>query len=159
MALVVTLTETMRGTHHFVDPALGDGSDLEFYFQIRWGGVMATVLNPLAPGFLRYDAEGVIFAQGLHDSELPCRGELELDYLHQHKITYRLNFEHQGKLLRYFGDKTDVNLLRPIMLIKTHTTCYGRIVDEQDRILSRSVLHFEPESIARFLASVRVSRA
>jgi hypothetical protein len=159
MAVVVRLTETMRGTHHFVDSSLGNAEDRKFYFRIQWGGAVSSVLNPLSPDFLRYDADGIIFVEGLDSSELRCKGSLELDYLREHKLTYRLNFEHQGRLFRYTGEKTNVRLTHPVMLVKTHTTCYGRIVDDQSRIVSKSVAHFEPESIAEFLTSFRLSRA
>jgi hypothetical protein len=157
MALMLSMTECMRGVHHFVDPALGDASDRELYFRIQWGAPLRAALNPLSPGFLRYQAHGAIFVQGLGAAELPCAGSLRLDYVREHKIIYDLRFEHEGRALRYLGEKTDVRLTRPLMLVKTHTTCYGRILDEAGRILSRSVVHFEPSATLQFLASTRLS--
>lgn len=155
MGLSFQMTECMRGTHHFVDPARGDASDRSLYFRIRWSGQLASVLNPLSSEFLRYAAEGVILVEGLTSGEVPCNGTLVLDYVREHKITYALQFDHY----RFIGEKVDVRLTRPVMLIKTHTTCYGRIEDEQGKIISRSVVHFEPEDALGFLASTRVSRA
>jgi hypothetical protein len=155
MGLSFQMTECMRGAHHFVDPALGDASDRALYFRIRWSGALAAVLNPLSPEFLRYQAQGVISVDGLTPGEVPCNGTLAVDYLREHKITYTLAFDRW----RFVGEKVDVRLTRPVMLIKTHTTCYGRIEDEHGKIVSRSVVHFEPEDALGFLASTRVSWA
>jgi hypothetical protein len=157
MHLRFTITETMTGLHHFVDPALGDPADRRFYFRIVWGGRPTKVLNPLSPDFLFYDADGVVFAEGLGPDEIPCKGTLRLDYFGTRKITYTLHFDHGGHSYRYVGAKVNVDLRNPLMLVKTHTTCYGEVTDETGKVVSKSVLHFEPESMAAFLTSVRVS--
>jgi len=153
MGLSFQLTECMRGAHHFVDPVLGDASDRNLYFRIRWSGQLASVLNPFSSEFLLYQAQGAILVDGLTQGEAPCKGTLKLDYLREHKLTYTLVFDRW----RFIGEKLDVRLSRPVMLIKTHTTCYGRIEDERARIVSRSVVHFEPADAFGFLASTRVA--
>lgn len=159
MAWLLSISETMRGTHHFVDPQLGDASERPFWFRIRWAGIPTLVLNPLSPRFLDYDCDGVIHADGLTSIPVPCKGSLHIDYRRAHAISYRLTFEADGRLFRFNGEKRDVRLDRPWMLVKTHTTCYGEIVDDQRRVVSRSVVHFEPSTAIDFLKSLRLSRA
>ena len=130
----------MTGAHHFVDPARGDAHDRRFYFRIDWGARRLAQLNPLSPEFLEFDAEGVLLAEGLTPGEVPCRGTLRLDYLGSHTLTYTLSFEVDGQPHRYVGEKVDVNLARPLMLVKTHTTCYGTVWDGEGRIVSRSMV-------------------
>ena len=59
-------------------------------------------------------------------------------------------------LHHFVGEKVDVNPLNPIMLVKTHTTCYGTLTDATGAIVSRSVTHFEPSTIVPFLTSFRL---
>lgn len=159
MAWLLSVTETMQGCHHFVDPQLGDASERLIWFRIKWGGVPSMVLNPLSPRFLDYDCDGVIQVDGLTPTAVPCKGSLHLDYRRRHAISYRLAFEVDGRLFRFNGEKRDVRLDRPWMLVKTHTTCYGELLDDKRRIISRSVLHFEPAMAREFLMSMRLSRA
>ncbi|MFW5738901.1 MAG: hypothetical protein ACOC1F_00900 [Myxococcota bacterium] len=156
MAFTFSITETMRGVHHFVDPARGPAVDRPFHFRIDWGAPLASSLNPLADGFMRYQAEGELFADGLTPSAVTCRGTLGIDYFAQHTITYALDFEAGGERYHYEGTKTDVRLTRPLQLIKTHTTCYGTLRDASGTIISRSVLHFPPDTTLPFLRSFRL---
>lgn len=156
MSIAFAITETMRGVHHFVDPARGPAVDRPFHFRIDWGAPITSSLNPLSGRFMRYEAEGELFADGLTPRIVACRGALAIDYLAEHTITYELDFEAEGKPWHFVGQKTDVRLLRPLQLIKTHTTCYGTITDDTGTIVSRSVVHFPPETTLPFLRSFRL---
>jgi hypothetical protein len=156
MVLKIRITETMRGQHHFVDPELGEPLDRSLHFRIDWSGEPKTALNPLDSGFMTFDAAGVIDVEGLTKGEIPCAGSLRVDYFRGRTITYELDFEANGDRFRYVGQKVGVNLLRPVELIKTHTTCYGTITREDGRIVSKSVTHFEPDELVPFVASFRV---
>lgn len=151
------ISETMRGSHHFVDPALGAATDHRFYFIIDWGGLPLEVLNPLSSMFMVFDAEGVILVEGLTDGEVPCTGKLTLDYFGSRSLRYELDFEVGDRGYSYVGEKVDVDLRKPLLLVKTHTTCYGTLRRDDGAIVSRSVVHFEPEAIVPFLRSVRLS--
>ncbi len=150
------ITETMRGTHHFVDPELGEATDRLFYFTIDWGGSPLEVLNPISSRFLLFEAEGVILVEGLTPAEAPCRGTLTLDYFGGQRLRYELDFEVEGENYFYVGEKVDVDLRKPLLLIKTHTTCYGTLRRGDGTIVSKSVAHFEPEAILPFIKSVRL---
>jgi hypothetical protein len=156
MSLSFTITETMSGLHHFVDPARGDANDRRFYFRLDWGARRGGQLNPFGPEFLVFDAAGQILVDGLTTGEVPCTGTLELDYFGRHTITYALDFEVDGERYHFVGEKVDVNPLHPIMLVKTHTTCYGTLTDSTGTIVSRSVTHFEPSAIVPFITSFRL---
>jgi len=156
MSVRFTFTETMTGLHHFVDPKRGDANDRRFYFRLEWGPRDLSQLSPFGHNFLTFEAEGVIFVDGLTDGEVPCTGSLAIDYFGRRTITYALEFEVKGERFRFVGEKVDVNLLNPLMLIKTHTTCYGTLLDETGTIVSRSVAHFEPSSLISFLTSFRL---
>lgn len=152
-----SMTETMKGDHHFVDPALGSAADRLFYFRLDWGGAFAEAFNPGSGEFLTFEATGVIFVSGLTAGEVPCTGTLKLDYLRSKTLRYELDFEVEGEPYHYVGEKVDVNLLNPLLLIKTHTTCYGTLTRGDGAIVSRSVAHFEPRSTLPFLMSLRVA--
>ena len=156
MSLGFAVTETMRGVHHFVDPVRGPAIDRRFHFRIDWGAPLRTSCNPRSGRFMRYEAEGELFAEGLTKHIVACRGTLAIDYFKEHSIVYELLFEAEGQTLRYEGRKTDVRLSRPLQLIKTHTTCYGSITDGSGVIISRSVVHFPPETTLSFVRSIRL---
>jgi hypothetical protein len=158
MRFSFTITETMSGVHHFVEPSHGDPSDRSLYFRLDWGPERASALNPWAPDFLEFPAQGVIFVEGLTPAETPCRGSLKLDYFRSQTLTYNLDFEVGGRPYHYVGQKQKVNLANPVMLVKTHTTCYGTLTDAQGRVISRSIVHFEPDTLPAFLASFRLRR-
>jgi hypothetical protein len=158
MTLSFTITETMSGVHHFVAPSQGDASDRAFYFRLDWGAERASQLNPWSPDFLEFPAQGVIFVEGLTSAEVPCQGTLKLDYFRSQTLTYTLDFEVAGKRHHFVGQKRKVNLANPLMLAKTHTTCYGTLTDAGGRIVSRSITHFEPETLPAFLSSFRLRK-
>ena len=151
-----TITEVMRGNHHFVDPDLGAPTDHLFYFRINWSGSLLESLHPKSDEFLTFDAEGVIFVGDLTPGEIPCRGALRVDYFGSKTIRYELDFELEGEPFHYVGEKVDVDLLKPLLLIKTHTTCYGTLTRADGEIISRSVTHFEPHRVVPFVTSFRL---
>lgn len=151
-----SITETMKGDHHFVDPTIGSASDRLFYFRIEWQGAIPDSFDPRSTEFLIFDAQGVIFVSGLTAGELPCAGSLRLDYVRSKSLRYELDFDVDGEAYHYVGEKLDVNLLKPLLLIKTHTTCYGTLTRSDGSIISRSIAHFEPETALPFILSLRV---
>ena len=157
MPLAFSITESMSGSHHFVDSSLGDSVDRRLSLRIRWGGGVQSVFNPLSARFLNYDTQGVIVVEGLSDGEIPCKGWLRADYFRDHKIVYKLDFDHNGKPYQFTGEKTQVELRRPLQLMKAHMTCHGVITDERGRIVSKSVIHSDPGQVADLLKSLRLS--
>lgn len=149
-------TELMTGQHHFVDPALGAPSDQPCHFRLTWGGPASQMLNPLRRAAIRYDAAGTIHFAGLTAGDVPCRGTIAIDYARAHQIDYDLAFDVGGTHYRFHGEKTGVNPLRPIELVKTHTTCYGTLATADGRVVSRSVIHFLPETLSSFVKSFRL---
>ena len=156
MPIRMQVTETMKGLHHFVDPALGDATDRPLWFRIHWSGTPGRVLNPLSGGFMTYDAAGEILVAGLTDGPAPCLGTFSIDYIRKRKITYDLTFDAGDHAYRYVGEKTDVNLLRPLQLIKTHTTCYGTVTRDDGVVVSRSVIHFDPGDLLSLVTSFKL---
>jgi len=155
----IQLTETMRGQHHFVDPALGEPTDRPFSFRLVWGAELPVAMNPLDSRFMVFDATGTIDVDGLTDGGVPCEGTLRVDYLRERSIAYELDFALGDRRYRYSGKKVGIDLLRPIELVKTHTTCYGAIARDDGRVVSKSVAHFEPDELLPFLMSFRVALA
>lgn len=155
MALRFDISETMAGTHHFVDAAREPGKDREMYFRIRWGAPIASFVTSRVK---TSDADGTIFVGGLTDGEVPCRGTLSLDYVDEKKLAYELDFEVAGAPYHLSAAKVGVELARPLELAKTHTTAYGVVTDAKGTIVSRSILHFDPENLFRFARSLRLRR-
>jgi hypothetical protein len=158
MAKTFQITETMRGVHHFVDPSRGTAEDHVFYFTIDWQSSVFKALNPFGASFMTFDAKGVLFAGGLTAGEVPCQGVLKVDYIRSKTIAYELDFQIEDKSYHYVGEKVDVDLSKPLLLVKTHTTCYGRVTRDDGQIVSRSVAHFEPRTVLPFLMSFRFQR-
>ena len=149
----VTVKEEMRGTHHFVEPSFGGPEERPFYFVIEWRGDLGEVFNPRSDHFMSFDAEGVIHVGGLTPGEVSCSGSLSVDYLVSKTIRYALDFDHDGHRWHYLGEKVDVDLTKPIMLPKTHTTCYGTLTRDDGLVVSKSVVHFDPKTLWPFLRS------
>ncbi len=150
------ISEVMQGTHHFVDPNLGEPFERLFYFRIDWSGALPEALDPRKAEFMTFDTEGMIFVGGLTPAEVPCRGSMRVDYIHSKSIRYELDFEHDGADYHFIGEKIDINLLNPVMLAKTHTTCYGSLARDDGSVLSKSVTHFEPRAMIPFVMSFRL---
>ena len=88
-------------------------------------------------------------------NDAPCRGTLDLAYFTEAKIRYTFDFrDDEGTPYRYIGEKVN---LRPWNLHKTHTTCYGTIVNlKTNKEVSKSILYFKFETIPEFMASFRL---
>lgn len=161
MALRYELSETMSGTHHFVDRAYGEPIERRCHFKLRWGSGLLTALNPLGPRARSQDASGTIYFEGLTDDEVPCEGALVLDYPGK-TLTYELSFNGSVKggarTFRFRAEKHDVDLRKPLALVKTHTTAYGTLTDVAGNTVAKAVLHFELADVPRLLASLRVRR-
>lgn len=153
-----SMNELMIGTHHFVDPKTGPTDDSDFYFKLNWGQELFSFVRPGSQDFFKAKAKGVINIAGLTNGEVPTEGTLELLYFTEQKLRYTLKFSVKGKDYTYIGEKKDVKLWRPLCLVKTHTTCYGKVFDENNQIISHSVTHFEmePKNIVNFVGSLRV---
>jgi hypothetical protein len=156
MPLAFHITETMTGLHHFVDPALGDAEERPCWFRITWGSALSTTARlALARKPLLHAFSGVVRVDGLTEGEAPCEGTLSLDYV-KGKITYDLSFRARGAPYTMQAEKVDVDLSRPVSLVKTHTTAYSAVRDREGRVISRGVLHFRPESMGQFVRSLRL---
>jgi hypothetical protein len=148
------IAETMRGSHHFVAGA-GPEGEHPLDLELDWGCQrLSEWLNPLGARFLSNVAEGRIRVGGLVDAA-PCRGRLDLRYFKDASIRYDLRFKGaHGRAYRYLGEKVN---LRPWNLHRTHTTCYGTIVDlNADRDVSKSIVYFSLGSLPAMLASFRL---
>lgn len=146
--------EVMDGTHEFVSRE-GPAGEFPFSFQLEWGADrLADFLNPFARDrYLTADAAGRIRVGGLTD-EAACEGTLELRYLSEAKIRYRLAFEAEGQEYEYIGEKMGI---RPWNLHRTHTTCYGVIYDlKTGKEISRSLSYFRIANLPSFLGSFRL---
>lgn len=159
MPLSFQMKETMSGTHHFVDPKWGPPEEQALWFTIEWGQTLPSFFTPSDPAFMVAKSRGEIFIEGLTKSPVACSGSLSLSYLERRELRYELACHVDGDRYLYSGVKKDVELWRPWLLPKTHTTCYGSLEDEQGRILSRSVLHFPSHvrGMMDFLKSLRLT--
>ena len=146
--------EIMSGTHHFVGGA-GPEGESPMEFRVTWGHPrLDHFLSPLREDFLVSDLAGTVTVGGLCINA-PCRGRLEMRYLQEAKLRYVFDFEHDGKQYHYVGEKRD---LRPWNLHRTHTTCYGRLVEVgSGKLVSESVTHFRLCTAPAFVASFRLA--
>ena len=159
MPLSFQMKETMSGSHHFVDPKWGSPEEQTLFFTIEWGQTLPAFFTPSDPAFMVARARGDIYVEGLTSAPVPCRGALSLSYLSRRELRYELAFHVKGTAYVFTGLKRNVELWRPWLLPKTHTTCYGLLEDEQGRSVSRSVLHFpiDVRGITDFLKSFRLT--
>jgi hypothetical protein len=151
------MTERLVGTHTYSrDYPPGQvtaGTELPLSLELTWGGRrVARFLNPLSEGFMRATLEGTITAGGLCRAAA-ARGALTLDYFKDASIRYEMEFEAGGALYRFHGVKRGI---RPWNLHKTHTTCYGTIVEVGSGVrLSDAVVFFPLSQLPRFIFSLR----
>lgn len=149
------LDEIMVGSHHFVNDA-GPEGEHPMSFEVSWGSRhMMTYLNPLNPRFLSNFLEGTVSVGGLvHQAR--CQGTLDLLYFTEAAIRYTFTFkDDRGRTFRYIGEKVNI---RPWNLHRTHTTCYGTITDlGTGKEISKSILHFELQTLPAFLGSFRLA--
>ncbi len=148
------LTETMSGTHEFVNKAGPDGEH-PMKFTVTWGTKhLSEWLNPLSHQFMSNYLQGHISVGALVD-DAPCHGTLDLRYFQEAALRYTIFFKgDDGTAYKYVGEKVN---LRPWNLHRTHTTCYGTITNLNSNVeISRSILHFRLDTAPSFLASFRL---
>ena len=147
--------EEMSGTHHFVNQA-GPEGELPMSFRVNWGNRhMRKYLNPLRKTFLTNFVEGEVSVAGLVENA-PCRGTLELRYFTEGKIRYQFEFKDVDRVAYlYVGEKVGI---RPWNLPHSHTTCYGTITNlATGAEVSKSILHFELDTLPSFIQSFRLA--
>lgn len=159
MSLGFRFDETMTGFHVF-DPGYSvTGEELPagkrfMEFKITWGpDNILKWLNPLGEGFMTQPLEGYMTIEGLCD-RCPCKGTLTLAY-HRGEICYDITFEHDDRLYRYIGKKTNI---RPWNLPISHTTCRGTTTLKtifRDWEVSESIVYFKFSTMWKFLTSFR----
>ena len=143
--------EVMDGKHEFVARE-GPPGEFPFSFELNWGCERwKDFLNPLQrEHFFTANSEGRTRIGGLVD-EASCQGTLELRYVKEAKIRYRMAFSAQGKMYQHIGEKVGI---RPWNLHRSHTTCYGVVYElESGREISRSLTHFRLSTLPSFLMS------
>lgn len=146
------IKERMVGEHKFFGKHNPDGV-YPFEFNVKWGTLsFREWLNPSKITFLTADLEGTVSVGGLC-KEAKCVGTLSIDYIFDKKIVYSFNFVHCGKKYIYVGEKVNI---RPWNFLTSHTTCFGTIVDENEKLVSRSISYFKLFSIFSFLSSFKI---
>ncbi len=146
--------ETMSGTHRLLDDV--NGRERPFSFTVTWGSPhVSKFLNPVGKDFLVSDLRGRLSADGLVD-DAPVTGILALRYFQDASIRYQFRFQDaQGTPYEYRGEKRD---LRPWNLHRTHTTCYGEVINlDTNQVVSEGVVHFKMNTLPAFLWSMRLA--
>lgn len=154
------MRERLAGTHRFRQDLperqihAGQGGLLEL--QVSWGADdLWAFLSPMRREFGRADLTGHITVDGLC-RQAPASGTLELRYFQDASLRYRLEFATAGGRFRYLGVKRQI---RPWNLHRSHTTCYGEVVDaDTGDVISESVIRFDLWQLPAFLASFRLVR-
>lgn len=141
--------ERMRGHHEFHD-GYGPPGRHPFVFRASWGpDRLRDWLDPRKPSFLWQTLDGEVLAGGLCDWT-PFTGTLHLQYLPQRRIRYDFEFDVNGKVYRYIGDKTNLRLWN---LAVTHTTCHGVVTEQATgKLVSTGVTLFHLRDLPRLLA-------
>jgi hypothetical protein len=147
-------SEIMSGHHEFADRG-GPSEQLPFAFRVDWGPErLRDWLNPSHPGFLWQELEGEVQVGGLC-GWTPCRGTLHLEYVPKRRIRYDFDFEVDGVVYRYVGDKKNIRLWN---LAVSHTTCFGVLTErETGKLVSTSVSFFHLRHLP-MLATLRWRR-
>jgi len=146
------MREIMSGIHWFENGA-GPVGEFPISFNVVWGtDNILEWINPKSPRFLINDLRGSINVGGLCE-KADVRGVLELRYFKDFKIRYQFDFEANGRIYTYVGEKVNI---KPWNLPVSHTTCFGTIVEKDtNRLISRSVVFFRYSTIPQFLFSFR----
>ena len=156
--------EVMSGTHKFVtnfDNIYGvqlAGGPMEFC--VTWGprriGEFMRQLLTGKPAVS--ELSGAVDIAGLCNG-LAIKGTLELRYFVDATLRYEFEFNVDGRDYRFIGVKRN---LRPWNLLKTHTTCYGMLLDVTgdeagmtNLLVSESVTRFRLYTIPASLRSFR----
>jgi hypothetical protein len=148
------MDEVMTGTHEFVK-GKGPAGDHPMEYRVTWGHrKLADWFNPFGGEFMTNTLFGKVDVGGLAiDAE--CKGTLELCYFTEAKIRYTFEFANdEGKKYKYVGEKKG---LRPWNLHRTHTTCYGQIIEvESGEVISEGIVYFRFATIPAFMLSFRL---
>jgi hypothetical protein len=129
--------EVMSGEHEFEDSPAGK---LPFEFQIDWGPTsVIDFLNPFGNLFFSNQLKGTVTVGGLC-TDVPCAGHLDLNYFTEQKIRYTFEFEVEGIVYEYIGEKKNIY---PWNLLYAHTTCFGSLTQKDTQeLVSTSITHF-----------------
>ncbi len=148
------MDEVMTGFHEFA-PGQGEPGRRPMEFRVTWAAPDVTqTLNPVSSEFLRHELVGDVSIAGLCEAA-PCRGTLDLRYFRDQSIRYAFDFTAKGRSFHYVGDK--VNIL-PWNLPWSHTTCFGRLTDnDTGALVSSSVTFFRLRTAFEFLGSFRLT--
>ncbi|MCS6983758.1 MAG: SDR family oxidoreductase [Leptospiraceae bacterium] len=143
------IEEIMIGEHEFVDQE----GKLPIEFRVRWGATnLFHYANPFHPDFLKSKLQGFVSVGGLCEN-VPCEGFLKLNYFSDQTIRYDFSFTASGERWDFLGTKKQIY---PWNLPWSHTTLFGELRRRSDgKLISRSVMHFPPESAMEFLRSLR----
>jgi len=147
------MDEVMTGEHEF-EPGHGEPGKKFMEFRVTWGPKrLGEFANPIGGKFMYNDLYGYVDIEGLCQNA-PVEGSLELLYFSEGKIRYSFDFEVDGTPYHFIGEKRDI---RPWNLHRTHTTCYGELIDTSTgEVVSRSVTHFRLHTAPAFMASMRL---
>lgn len=148
------MDEIMSGDHEFAEGKGPKGRHV-FEFKVTWGPKnISKWLNPFGGSFMTQPLDGTITVGGMC-TDAPCSGTLTLAYFTEAKIRYDFEFEHDGKIYHFVGEKINI---RPWNLHTSHTTCYGTMKEKQSGdLISRSVTHFRFRTTPAFIASLRLA--
>ena len=144
--------EVMSGYHELAD----ESGRKHFEFRVNWGPEsLRDWLNPRSDRFMWQRLSGEIIAEGLC-GWTPCEGTLSLEYFGPRRIRYSFDFEVEGKVYRYVGDKVGIAIWN---LPVSHTTCTGVITElETGRLVSTAVCWFRLRHLPKLMGSVRWRR-
>ncbi|MCH2045491.1 MAG: SDR family oxidoreductase [Saprospiraceae bacterium] len=150
------IEEIMSGEHEF-EPDFGNPGKRAMEFTVRWGpNSFLDWINPMGESFLVNDLSGTVSIEGLCQ-DAPCSGTLELKYFDEQKIIYTFEFQVDGVLYVFRGEKRDIY---PWNLSTSHTCCFGELSrKESGDLISTSVTHFHLNTLPSFLASFQLSRS
>lgn len=148
------INEIMTGEHRF-EPGFGPPGYHPMEFCCTWGPEnIFEWLNPKGDKFLFQSMNGTVTIGGLcHDT--PMEGTLELKYFDEKRIRYTFYFTVADTDYRFVGEK--VNIL-PWNLPTSHTTCFGRLTEEQTgKLVSTSITYFKLKNLWDFISSLRLA--
>jgi short-subunit dehydrogenase len=147
------MDELMQGEHEFLN-GFGPEGKKRMFFKVTWGtSQLLEWLNPLSDDFMVNDLEGIVTIDGLCENT-PCQGKLELKYFTEQKIRYTFEFEANGEIYEFIGEKRNIY---PWNLPYSHTCCFGELkLKESGELVSKSITHFKLDTLPEFLGSFQV---
>jgi NAD(P)-dependent dehydrogenase (short-subunit alcohol dehydrogenase family) len=144
--------EEMTG-YHELEPGFGTPGRRPMSFRVSWGAddIGAWLRRGATTEPLRLD--GRVAVDGLVE-DAACSGTLELRY-GEGRIRYAFDFAAHGRRYHFVGEKVNI---KPWNLPTSHTTCFGRLTDDDGRLVSTSVLLFRLERLPALVKSFRSLR-